>query len=80
MTTSQLEKVRTYLKAGRTLTSAEARSRFGIKNLSARIFDLRRDGLTINTTPYTRKNGANAVKYALQTQPVKRTRSRRAST
>ena len=52
MTTSQLEKVRTYLKAGRTLTSAEARSRFGIKNLSARIFDLRRDGLTINTTPY----------------------------
>lgn len=63
--TTQTEKVREYLKAGRTLTAREALSRFDIKNLRARIFELRQDGLRIETTPYTRKDGVSAMKYSL---------------
>lgn len=70
MTTTQIERVRTYLQNGKTLTSAEARVKFGIKNLSARIYDLRQDGMAIGTVPYTRKNGAKAVKYMIETKNV----------
>jgi Helix-turn-helix domain len=65
---TQMEKVRNYLEAGRTLTSAEARARFGIANLSARIYDLRQEGMVIGTEAYTRKNGAKAVKYVMRTR------------
>lgn len=63
---TQTEKVAKYLKAGRTLTAREARSRFSIKNLRARIFDLREAGMNIGTIPYTRKDGVNAVKYVME--------------
>jgi Helix-turn-helix domain len=62
---TQNERVLKTLRAGRTLTSAEAASRFGIANLRARIDELRQDGVKIVSTPYTRKNGARAVKYSL---------------
>ena len=72
---TQLEKIRNYLEAGRTLTAPEARSRFGIKNLSARIYDLRTQGLVIGTETYVRKNGASAVKYVLRTTGKKARKS-----
>lgn len=62
---TQTEKVFNYLEAGRTLTAPEARARFGIQNLRARVFDLREDGVNITTVPYIRKNGQRAVKYQL---------------
>jgi hypothetical protein len=62
---TQNERVLKTLRAGRTLTSAEAASRFKIANLRARIDELRQSGVSIVSTPYTRKNGARAVKYSI---------------
>ena len=68
---TQTEKLQNYLEAGRSITAPEARARFGVKNLRARIFEMRKDsGLNIGTIPYTRKNGISAVKYYIA-QPVK---------
>lgn len=64
---NQVERVLKVLKAGRTLTSAEAASKYGIMNLRARISDLRNEGVKIQATPYVNKNGARAVKYGLKT-------------
>lgn len=63
---TQAEKVAKYLKAGRTLTAREALARFDIRNLRARISELRQAGMNIGTIPYTRKDGVNAVKYVLE--------------
>lgn len=64
---TQAEKVLAYLEDGRTLTSKQARSRFKIMNLRARIFDLRTDGYNIVTEQVTfRDTGAVGVKYALK--------------
>ena len=65
-TFTQAEKVAKYLKAGRTITAREASSRFSIRNLRARICELRQAGMLIGTIPYTRKDGVNAVKYVLE--------------
>ena len=74
MSVSQAEKVRSYLEAGRTLTAPEALSRFKIKNLRARISELRQDGMNIGTVPYVRKTGVSAVKYVLETRKTRRVR------
>lgn len=64
---TQAEKVLTYLKNGNTLTFKQARSRFGIQNLRARIFDLRQEGHNIVTEDVTfRDTGALGVKYAIK--------------
>jgi len=72
---TQAEKVAKYLKAGRTLTAKEALSRFDIKNLRARVSELRQAGMAIGTIPYTRKDGVNAVKYVLEA-PKRASRAR----
>jgi len=63
---TQTEKVAKYLKAGRTLTAKEALARFDIRNLRARISELRSAGMNIGTIPYVRKDGVNAVKYVME--------------
>jgi L-lactate utilization protein LutB len=75
-TITQVEKVARYLRAGRTLTAREAQARFSIKNLRARVSELRAAGMQIGTIPYTRKDGVNAVKYVLEVAPQKSARSR----
>ena len=51
MTKSQNEKILTFLsKRGARLTAAQARSRFGVQNLRARIYELRESGHDIRTT------------------------------
>jgi len=72
---TQTEKVFNYLEAGRTLTAPEARARFGIQNLRARVHELRVDGVNITTVPYVRKDGQRAVKYQL-VRNVKKTSRR----
>lgn len=62
---TQRERVLNILRSGRTLTAAEALSRYGIVNLRARIDELRQEGVRINSVPYTRKTGSRAVKYVL---------------
>ena len=69
MTHTQNDKVLRYLSKGQTLTAKQARSRFGVKNLRARIFELRGDGHKIVTSPVTyRDTGATGVSYKLDTQ------------
>jgi hypothetical protein len=64
---TQAEKVLAYLEDGKTLTFKQARSRFGIQNLRARIHELREEGYNIVTEQVTyRDTGANGVKYALK--------------
>ena len=64
--TTQAEKVINYLSKGNTLTSKQAASRFKIKNLRARITELRQEGYKIGTTPVVfRDTGAHGVAYTL---------------
>lgn len=67
-TATQSEKVIDYLSVpGRTLTSKQARARFGIQKLSARIAELRSEGYNIVSEGVTyRDTGANGVKYSLR--------------
>lgn len=66
-TATQSEKVLDYLEAGRTLTSKQARARFGIQNLRARISELRSEGYNIvNESVVYRDTGASGVKYSLR--------------
>lgn len=63
---TQAEKVLAYLTKGNTLTSKQARARFKIQNLRARIFDLRGEGYTISNNPVVyRDTGAHGVAYEL---------------
>ena len=54
-----------------TLTSAQARARFGITNVAARINELREDGHAIYTNTKTLDNGRKISFYRLG-QPTKR--------
>lgn len=73
MTQTQNDKVLRYLTKGQTLTAKQARSRFGVKNLRARIFELRADGHKIETSPVTfRDTGATGVAYKLAAQKTMR--------
>jgi len=69
MTQTQNDKVLRYLTKGQSLTAKQARSRFGVKNLRARITELRQNGHKITTTPVTfRDTGRNGVAYKLATR------------
>ena len=49
-TESQNKQVLNWLKSGQTLSAAQAANYFGIYRLSARIFDLKRQGHDITST------------------------------
>jgi len=64
---TQAEKVINYLAKGNTLTSKQARSRFKIQNLRARISELRDDGYKIDSNQIVyRDTGAHGVAYGLK--------------
>jgi hypothetical protein len=46
---TQNERIIKYLSTGRTLTAEQARNRFGVRNLRARVNDLRNDGFCVYT-------------------------------
>jgi hypothetical protein len=46
---SQNDRLVRYLSTGRTISAAQARSRFGIRNLRARVNDLRSEGFCVYT-------------------------------
>lgn len=64
-TLTQNERILSQLESGKTLTSAQARSR-GIMRLAARIHELREQGYRIQSTPYTTRDGFRAVKYGFR--------------
>ena len=64
---TQTEQVITYLRGtGRELSAAQAQSRFGIKNLSARMSDLREDGFRVRT----RTNSTGKTAYSVSRRLV----------
>lgn len=46
---SQNERLARYLSTGRAITANEARTRFGIRNLRARVNELRNEGFCVYT-------------------------------
>lgn len=48
-----------------TLTTAQARARFGIVNVAARIEELRKDGHVIYTNTKTRADGSKVKSYRI---------------
>lgn len=46
---SQNDRLVQYLSSGRSITAAQARSRFGVRNLRARVNDLRSEGFCVYT-------------------------------
>ncbi len=65
--TTQREFLVSYLRGtGRELTSASARSNYGIKNLRARISELRKDGFKVRT----RQNTVGTTSYSVSRRMV----------
>lgn len=54
-----------YLQSGRDITAAQARQRFGISNISARISELRQAGFAIYLNEKTTKQGYTIKAYRL---------------
>lgn len=67
---SAKEKILNYLSKSEgynTLSTAQARARFGIQNVSARIDELRQEGHCIYTNTKTRSDGSKVSVYRLGT-------------
>jgi hypothetical protein len=62
---TQLHLIWQHLKAGRTLTPAEAAHGFSCYRLAARIHDLRKEGHDIRTTVKTDAVGGKYAEYRL---------------
>ena len=61
---SQNARVLATLETVGSITSAQGQAR-GIKNLRARICELRDEGFSIETVSYVRKDGVTAARYTL---------------
>lgn len=61
---SQCKRIATYLKKGGMLTPMDALNMFGCFRLSARIADLRNEGMKI-VTKYVTENGKTFAQYRL---------------
>lgn len=62
-----------YLRGtGRTMTAADAKARFGIKNLSARMSDFRKAGLKVTTDVAT----SGKTRYAVSARNVDGSRAK----
>ena len=59
---SQSQKLIRRLKTGKHMTTNEAKSRYGINRLSARIYDLREAGFPIFAEKYVVRGGVNRGK------------------
>jgi len=59
---TQNQKLIRRLSNGKNLTITEAQSRYGVKNLSARVAELREFGFAIYTNRFTAKGGVNRGK------------------
>lgn len=61
---SKSDRIRSWLKTGRAITSVEALNRFGVLRLAARIHELRRQGHPI-VTERVQRNGATVARYRM---------------
>jgi hypothetical protein len=73
ITTNQTAFLETYLRGtGKTLTAADANARFGIKNLSARMSELKAAGLNVKTDVAT----TGKTRYAMTARDVSGSRAK----
>lgn len=66
---TKIERVLSYLEAGNDLTESQARSRFGVENLSAMASHLRNKGHAIFANRKVLPNGTTVVRYRKGTPP-----------
>ena len=73
LTTNQKTFLENYLRGtGKTLTAADARARFGIQNLPARMSELRAAGLNVKTDVAT----TGKTRYAVTARDVNGSRAK----
>lgn len=65
MKQSQEQRISKHLKSGKTLTSISALKLFGCFRLSGRIFNLKKQGLSIKSETITTPSGKRVSKYSL---------------
>lgn len=65
------ELIRNHLIAGKKITPIEALNFYQCMRLGARIYDLRKDGLNVQSEPKTLKNGKRVAQYFLLKQTIK---------
>jgi len=68
---SAKEKILNFLSTGKSLTVSQARFQYGIKNVGARIHELRNEGHSIYTNTRSLKNGKTVSEYRIG-KPSKR--------
>ena len=61
---TQNQQIKSYLEQGKTITPLQALNKFGCFRLAARVNDLRKEGLNINTKIVT-KDGKTFASYRL---------------
>ena len=64
-TKSTTDKIAALLERGHSITPIQALNKFGCMRLGARIHDLKKRGLCINSTPHTTDTGKTVAKYKL---------------
>ena len=62
---TQLNRLRAHLQAGRSITPLNALEKLGSLRLSARVYDLRREGLDVKTT-LVQCGRARYARYSLE--------------
>lgn len=63
--TTQKQLIRAYLEAGKTITPMVAFQEYGCLNLSARIAELKYDGMAIRKNWYSTPSGKRVMSYFL---------------
>lgn len=63
MKVSQTEKVKNYLLKGNSLTQQSALTKFKVKNLRARVTDIRNEGYNVLATPVSK--ASKKVRYTM---------------
>lgn len=66
---SQSEEIKNYLLSGGSLTSLDGLRLFKCWSLTQRIFDLRRQGLTVETEMILLESGKRVARYKLKSIP-----------
>lgn len=62
-TKGQIRKIKDWLEAGKTITSMQAFKMFGCTRLAARILDLKRSGMQIDSILVENENGCRFAVY-----------------
>ncbi len=62
-TLTQLDALKSHLKRGRSISTAEAREVYGIRRLAARILDLRRQGWEVRSEMRYDPQGIRYARY-----------------